>query len=140
VLLEGALGALDETDSADRLIALLRGDAQDRQWAVHVAYRPGTTENTGILIALTDDDDVEVRASAASALAALVADESGGALATTALLRAGQEPGVLVPQAIASALSTKEDLPTAAAKMRSCAHIPPRACVRSQLGDLCPTD
>jgi hypothetical protein len=136
VLLEGALGALDETDSADRLIALLRGDAQDRQWAVHVAYRPGTTENTGILIALTDDDDVQVRASAASALAALVADESGGALATTALLRAGQDPGVLVPQAIASALSTKENLPTAAAKMLKELRTHPSGRVRAlALGD-----
>ena len=136
VLLEGALGALDETDSADRLIALLRGDAQDRQWAVHVAYRPGTTENTGILIALTDDEDVQVRASAASALAALVADESGGALATTALLRASQVPGVLVPQAIASALSTKENLPTAAAKMLEELRTHPSGRVRAlALGD-----
>jgi HEAT repeat protein len=64
---------------------------------------------------LTDDEDVVVRAAAASALALLVKDGTGGALAVTALQRAAREPGVLVPKEIARVLGPSKDLPDSAA-------------------------
>lgn len=116
-LLEAAIGALDDDDAASRVIMLLAGSAQDRQWAVHVAHRLGAAEYTGILVALTDDQDVSVRASAASALAVLARDDNGGPLAAAALLRAASEPGVLVPKEIARVLASAEELPPPAKKV-----------------------
>lgn len=65
----------------------------DRQWAAHVAHRLGTTEYTGVLVALTDDQDVAVRATAASALSVLVADDTGGPLAATVPSRRATSAG-----------------------------------------------
>jgi hypothetical protein len=130
-LLEAALGALDGADAASRVIQLLRGDAQDRQWAVHVAHRLGTTEYTGILVALSDDQDVAVRATAAAALAVLVADDAGGPLAATALLHTAREPGVLVPKEIARALARTNTLPAPAAMVLDELRSHPSASVRA---------
>jgi hypothetical protein len=130
-LLEAGLGALDGADAANRIIELLRGDAQDRQWAVHVAHRLGSAEYTGILVALTDDQDVAVRASAASALAVLATDEKGGPLVAAALLRAANEPGVLVPKEIAAALASAKKLPPPAKKVLEQLRSHPSARVRT---------
>jgi hypothetical protein len=130
-LLEAALGALDDDDAASRVIMLLAGAPQDRQWAVHVAHRLGAAEYTGILVALTDDQDVAVRASAASALAVLARDDKGGPLAAAALLRAASEPGVLVPQEIAGALASAEELPPPAKKVLEQLRSHPSARVRT---------
>jgi Domain of unknown function (DUF4365) len=139
-LLEAGLGALDGADAANRVIELLRGDAQDRQWAVHVAHRLGTTEYTGILVALSDDQDVAVRATAAAALAVLVADDAGGPLAATALLHATREPGVLVPKEIARVLGSADTLPTPAARALDELRSHPSAGVRALALSRAPND
>lgn len=114
-LLEVALGALTDAEAASRVVELLAGDAESRQWAVHLAHRLAASDYTGIIVALTDDEDVAVRAAAASALALLVKDGTGGPLAVIALQRAAREPGVLVPKEIARVLGPSKDLPDSAA-------------------------
>jgi hypothetical protein len=139
-LLQAGLGALDDDNAASRVIELLRGDAQDRQWAVHVAHRLGTTEYTGILVALSDDQDVAVRATAAAALAVLVGDDAGGPLAAAALLHATRESGVLVPKEIARVLRSADTLPAPAARALDELRSHPSAGVRALALSQAPND
>jgi HEAT repeat protein len=104
-LLEAALGALDATDAASRLVHLLSGGVDERRWAAQVAYSLARPEDIGTLAALAQDSDVSVRATAARALGFLVARGQGGALVITAAEQCAAEPGTLVPGSLAAALA-----------------------------------
>jgi len=103
--LAAALGALNNEESAERMLDLLTGDARSRHSAARLAQRLARSEDTGILAVLAQDSDPDVRAAAAGGLASLVAADSGGALAATSLQRCLHDPGTHVPRAIAIALT-----------------------------------
>jgi HEAT repeat protein len=99
-----ALGGLEVDDLLDRLTDLVAGEAGDRRWAAQVAGQSGRPEDVGILMALAADGDPDVRAAAASGLAALVAEGRGGAPARIALKRCISDPGARVPANVAGTL------------------------------------
>lgn len=103
--LAAALGALDPEQAAGRLLDLLAGDADHRQWGAWLAKSLGRAEDTGVLVSLTQDAEPAVRAAAAGALASLVTIGRGGPLATEALQRCLADPGTRVPASIARTLA-----------------------------------
>jgi hypothetical protein len=105
-LLAAALGALQPTDAAERLVTLIGGSVDERRWGAQVAYRLRRPEDIGALATLAQDSDVSVRATAASALAHLVASDGGTPLAIVVLERCANEPGTTVPGSIASAIAS----------------------------------
>jgi hypothetical protein len=115
VELAAALGALDDNTSADRLLELLAGDAEKRCWAARLARRLARPEDVGVLAALAQDTEPEVRAAAAAGLAFLVRGGVGGPLAVHGLQRCLEDPGTWVAESIAMVLAGTTD-PTPAAQ------------------------
>jgi hypothetical protein len=105
IALAVALGLREQDATDHRLLDLLGGDVGHRRWAALVARRLGRPEDTGLLVTLTQDLEPEVRAAAASGLAALVAAERGGGLAVNGLQRCLHDPGTRVPASIAATLA-----------------------------------
>jgi hypothetical protein len=99
------LGALDESATADRLLDLLAGDRNHRRWAAQVAGRLNRPEDIGVLATLSRDIDPEVRAATGAALASIVAEQRGGALAANALQRCLDDPGTRTPIHVAAVLA-----------------------------------
>ncbi len=101
-VLAAALGALDQADQ--RLAEFLAGDGRQRRHAALLAAQLGRAEDAGLLSALARDHDPQVRATAAGALARLVAageDEGPPSATFRACL---DDPGRSVPLAIARSL------------------------------------
>lgn len=107
-----ALDALDASEAADRLVALLAGRTEQRSWVARVARRRGTPADVGLLVGLAQDPEPEVRAAAASGLALLVARADGGELAVHGLRHCCIDEGTLVPLYVVRALEQVEDLST----------------------------
>lgn len=107
--LAAALGGLNDDEGADRLLELLSGDSDHRCWAARVASRLARPADTGVLVVLAHDPEPEVRATAASGLASLVATARGGELAVNVLQRCLQDPGTKVPLGIALTLAGVSD-------------------------------
>lgn len=99
-----AMGGLDVDDSLDRLFELVAGGRGDRQAAARVARQAGRPEDVGVLIVLAADPDPDVRAGAASGLAALLATGVATPSVRWALERCLEDPGALVPAHIAGTL------------------------------------
>jgi HEAT repeat len=107
-LLQAALSATGE-DNAEQLHALVRGSKQQRIWAARLARHHVSAESTGLVAGLCQDHEPEVRAACAAALTTLVATtDNPSLLLRTALGGALDDPGFLVPDAIAATLA---DLP-----------------------------
>ena len=100
------LGAYDDETVADRLLELLRGDDVARVRALAAIEKLGIPEtHVGIPVALTGDSDPYVRAWAAALLAQYVNRGGRHELAVAALRAAADDPGTIVPEAIANALN-----------------------------------
>lgn len=99
------LAALDPDRGEDQLLSLLAGDPSHRESAARVARRLNRPEGIGVLVTLTSDPEPAVRATAAAALASLVAVDRGGPLAAAALHRCAADPGCSVPISLAAALA-----------------------------------
>ncbi len=102
--------ALGCEEGADRLLDLLVGDADHRQWAARAAGRLGRRQDTGVLVTLAQDSEPEVRAAAAAGLASLVAAGSDDSLAFSGLQRCLLDPGSAVPFSIADTLASAPSL------------------------------
>jgi tetratricopeptide (TPR) repeat protein len=122
--LAAALGVLDTHATGARLLSLLAGGADERQWAARLARRLGRTEDTGVLLALAQDRDPGVRAAAGAGLAFLVAAEQGGGAAADGLWRCVRDSGTRVPAAVADWLAHAPDRGEVAqdALARLCTH------------------
>jgi hypothetical protein len=99
------LAALDPDRGNEQLVDLLAGDPSHRESAARVARHLNRPEGIGVLVALARDPEPAVRATAAAALASLVAVDQGGRLAAAALDRCADDPGCSVPISLAAALS-----------------------------------
>jgi HEAT repeat protein len=88
-----------------------------RASAADIAAARRRPEDSGVLIALVNDDDIVVRTAAALGLARLVADGEGGIAALAAARRAAADPGRRVPKVVALALSQGKDLSDEAADL-----------------------
>jgi len=106
--LVGMLGATDGTKLSSQLAALLAGPPRHRAWAAHLAASVDSDDYVGALVALSQDDDPEVRATAGSCAARLVATNRGGLLAEATLRCAATDQGRRVPAAIAATLTSAE--------------------------------
>jgi len=104
-LLHTALGAT-AADDAEQLYRLVRGNKQQRVWAAKLARHHVLAESAGLLAGLCQDHEPEVRAAGAAALTATT--DQASLLVRTALKDALDDPGFLVPDAIAATLA---DLP-----------------------------
>jgi hypothetical protein len=99
-VLAATIGAFDETQTTERLVELLNGDALDRLRALVLIDRAGLPEQIGMGAALIGDPHPEVRATAAALLAARVGRAEEAPLALDALRMAARDPGTRVPEAI----------------------------------------
>jgi hypothetical protein len=97
-LLAAALGALDEAQTAERLVELLHGDHAARRRALALADR---SDVTGVIVALTADPQPEVRAEAVAILARRLEGGDDDELTVQVLRAAVHDPGTRVPEAIA---------------------------------------
>jgi hypothetical protein len=96
-------------DNAEDLYRLAGGNKQQRLWAAQLARHYVSAESAGLVAGLCQDHEPEVRAAAAAALTRLVATtDKPPPLVTTALRDALDDPGFMVPNAIAETLA---DLP-----------------------------
>lgn len=101
-----AIGAIEDDRAAAIVLEWLAGDGAKRRWAAHISYRLKRCEDIGMLSALTQDPDPDVRAAAAAALTALLPPGAGeDDPVAQALRKAVLDPGVEVAQGIASALA-----------------------------------
>lgn len=106
-----SIGAVDPERATEILLAWLAGDADERRWAVHIAYRLRRCEDTGLLTALAQDRDPGVRADAAAALATILPPSAGEDSATAqALTASARDPGSAVPKGIAAVLAGTDRL------------------------------
>ncbi len=108
------VAALSEDVDPGVLPLLLSGDAAARAAAARVARRLGGPEHVGMLVALTVDIDPTARATAAHALAAIVAAGAAGdatGTATAAVRLAAKGPGRRTALAVASALAAQDAPP-----------------------------
>jgi len=101
-LLAASLGALQNPDP--QLTKLLGGDGQERNYAALLAAQLPGAEHKGILIALARDSDPRVRATAAGAIAHLIAAGEDGGGFMGAFEACLSDPGRSVPLALAMAL------------------------------------
>jgi hypothetical protein len=106
--------ALGPDRGPDQLLDLMGGNGLHRQSAARAARRLGRPEDVGVLIALAADPDPAVRATAAAALAHLVATHLDGTIALAALRRCLRDPGTSVAVSIAAALASEATRSTAA--------------------------
>ncbi len=131
--LAAALGALDDQDAADRILDLLAGDTDHRQWAARLASRLARVEDTGVLAVLAQDIEPQVRAAAAAGLSYLVGSAQGGALALAALRRCLEDPGTLVAMAVAGAVLASSDFRGPALEVLDALADHPSALVRTRV-------
>lgn len=103
--LVAALASEDSPADPDQLPALLTGNADARRSAARIATRLHRPEDIGVLLVLATDQDPGARMAAAFGLAMLVAAGEGGTTVLAAVRRAADDPGRLVPRAIAAALN-----------------------------------
>lgn len=82
----------------NHLARLLGGDTDHRHW---VARRRNQPEDTGVLLALAQDPEPTVRATAAAGLAHLGATDRGGSTTVNGLLQALRDQGISVAHAAA---------------------------------------
>lgn len=114
-----AIGAIEDDRAAAIVMEWLAGDGAKRRWAAHVAYRLKRCEDIGMLSALTQDPDPDVRAAAAAALAALLPPgASGDDPIAQALRRAVLDPGIQVARGIADSLAGAGRLGSIADQLR----------------------
>jgi hypothetical protein len=107
-LLQAALSRTADND-AEQLYTLVRGSKRQRIWAARLAQYHVSAESAGLVAGLCHDHEPEVRAAGAAALTRLVATtDKPSPLVTTALRDALDDPGFIVPDAIAETLA---DLP-----------------------------
>jgi hypothetical protein len=107
-LLQAALSGTAD-NYVEQLYALVRGSKRQRIWAARLAQYHVSAESAGLVAGLCQDDEPEVRAAGAAALTRLVATtDKPSPLVTTALRDALDDPGFIVPDAIAETLA---DLP-----------------------------
>ena len=137
---EDAVGAasflasrLDPTDEATaaRVSDLLGGDSHMRPWAAKIVAHLDRPERSGILVALANDVDPDVRAAAAAGLAHVASVQPGDQLAEQGLRRALLDPGTRVPATIAHVLASKAQLNGLAAEALAECREHPSARVRS---------
>jgi hypothetical protein len=100
-----ALGTVSADWIAGMLLGLLSGGAHHRYWAALIVRRLKRPQDTGILVALAQDPDPDVRAAAAAGLASLVTTEQSNTLAVSALKQCLRDPGRKVPATIAVVLA-----------------------------------
>lgn len=112
-----ALAEADDPMDPDQIPILIGGGAADRKSAAGIAAQFRHPEGIGILIALSNDPEPGVRASAAYALTGLMAESSGPSPALSAVHRCARDPGTQVPAAVAAALSALTSLTTDAASI-----------------------
>jgi len=104
ILLAAAVGAIDDTETAEHVHSLLRGDPVDRCRVLALVDQVGLPEHLGILVALSGDSHPHVRATAAALLTSHVQQGHGGLLASQAVWVASRDPGTQVPEAVARTL------------------------------------
>jgi hypothetical protein len=105
ILLAAAIGAMDDTETAEHVHSLLRGDAVDRCRALALVDHVGLPEyHLGIPVALSGDSHPDVRATAAVLLAKHVEQGHGGLVVSQAVWSASRDPGTQVPEAVATTL------------------------------------
>jgi hypothetical protein len=105
-----ALGALEETESRERLLDLMAGSEQERRWAAHAIAVRGVPAEAPLLIGLLQDGDPNVRAIAAGAMAQLQARACSDDLADRALERALKDPGTWVAASVVGTLEGEAKL------------------------------
>lgn len=119
-----SLGAMGEPQGREQLLQLLGGAAQERRWAAHaVAARSNPTESP-LLIGLLQDPVADVRATAAGALAQLIARGEADDLTVRALRRALDDPGTWIAASVIGTLEAEPDLTPEAEKIvdQLCSH------------------
>jgi hypothetical protein len=104
-----ALGAWTDEEAALQLVGLLGGDSADRLMAATLARQVVSSEQVGVLAALAGDQVPDVRAAAAEGLSLRLADGDNSVLVLQALRAGLEDPGTLVPIAIARALREASD-------------------------------
>jgi len=127
------LAVLMPVRGLDPLLDLLAGDAVHRQSAARAAHRLTRPEDIGVLITLARDPEPPVRATAAAALASLVATDRGGPLAAAALQRCVHDRGMSVPLSVAAALTNEVTRSAAADTVLDNLRLHPSAAVRQQV-------
>lgn len=127
------LAALTPTGAVDPLLDLLAGNALHRQSAAGTAYRLTRPEDIGVLVSLARDPEPSVRATAAAALASLVAADRGGPLAAATLQRCVHDPGMSVALSVAAALANEVTRSPAADTVLDGLRLHPSAAVRHQV-------
>jgi hypothetical protein len=85
----------------------LTGDTDQRAWASRLALHLAPSVAAGVLTPLAQDPEPTIRATAASCLAVLIADDTGDTLAAAALRQCVKDPGTLVPRRIAETLTSQ---------------------------------
>jgi HEAT repeat protein len=109
--LAAALGAIDADELSVRIVALLAGNRQQRCDAATVIGRVSTEDHTAALIAQLADAHADVRAAAAYVLATRLSrsDFGGEPLLLAGVRRALDDPGALVPLAVANGLVSEDE-------------------------------
>jgi hypothetical protein len=106
VHLHAALDPDEHPRILNTLVDLIAGDSKQRSAAARIARHLPGGEALGILATLAHDSDCVVRADAAASVALRVAAGGAGPLAEQTLQRALQDTGLVVPGAIATALTS----------------------------------
>jgi hypothetical protein len=102
-LLQLALGEHDA--AANDLLGLLDGQPRDRIWAARLAAHRGDPIDIGTLATMSRDPDARVRAAVAGALVHVATKQPLPAVGVQALMHLADDPGLLVPRALAAELA-----------------------------------
>lgn len=133
-----ALGAYDEEETSEQLLKLLAGASGERLWIVGIAGRIGRPEHVGLLAALCQAPEPNLRANAAAALATMAAAGNGGTLTVAALRRCLTDSGTRLPQLVAKALAQAPSLTPAAQSVLTELQSHPPALVRKTAARVVP--
>lgn len=102
-LLQLVLG--EHNAAANDLLRLLNGQPRDRIWAARLAAHRADPIDIGTLATMSRDPDARVRAAVAGALVHVATKQPLAALGVQALMHLADDPGLLVPRALAAELA-----------------------------------
>jgi HEAT repeat protein len=106
--LAARLDPSDPAQIATRVSALLLGDSYKRQWAARTITHVDRPERSGMLVALVNDADPDVRAAAAAGLAFVASHEPRDEFTAEGLHRTLGDPGTRVAASIAHVLARSD--------------------------------
>lgn len=106
--LAARLGPSDPTQIATRISPPLHGESYKRQWAARTITHVDRPERSGMLVALVNDADPDVRAAAAAGLAFVASHEPRDQFIEEGLHRALGDPGTRVAASIAPVLARSD--------------------------------